>query len=59
MGDKDTLLTVREVAETLNIHRLTAYKLLKDNKIKSYRLCSNTLRIKQSDLFNYIDSCLN
>jgi len=51
------LLTISEVAKRLKISYFTAYKYIKEEKIKSLKL-DKCYRIKEEDLEKYIESRL-
>tara|TARA_R110002050_G_scaffold66786_4_gene144736 strand:+ start:8717 stop:8962 length:246 start_codon:yes stop_codon:yes gene_type:complete len=50
---KDKLLTVHEMAKTLNIDYRTALNVIRNKKIKS-SIVGNRYRVYNSDLLNYI-----
>lgn len=47
---KDKLYTVSEVAEMLNVHKLTVLRWIKENRIKAIRLPSGRLRIPKEEV---------
>jgi len=51
--NKDQLLTVKEVAEYLNVHELTVRRHLESGKLKGYKV-GNRWRIKRVDLEAYL-----
>ncbi|MDA3957948.1 ATP-binding cassette domain-containing protein [Oceanispirochaeta sp.] len=54
MTHKDKTLTIKEVAEFLNISNQMVYNLIRDRKIEAFKVGS-TIRILDSDLFAYIE----
>jgi len=50
----DTLLTIKEASEVLNVHWQTVRNYIKKGKLKSYKV-GRTVRIKRKDLDNFID----
>jgi excisionase family DNA binding protein len=50
-------LTVREVAEELNISERSAWRLIEDGELPSY-LFEGCRRVKRQDLEEYIMRCL-
>ena len=52
------LLRPEEVAETLNISKSLAYRLLQQGQIPTVRF-NRTVRVRQMDLEAYIQQCLN
>lgn len=58
--DKITWLTVRDVAQILNISLASAYRIVDEGKLPAFRLCSKAgLKVKETDLQNYIEDCQN
>ena len=53
--NNDRLLTVSQVAEKLNMSKATVYSKTKMGEIPSVKF-GETIRVKESDLENYIDS---
>ena len=53
----ERLMTAVEVAETLNISRAFAYKLMKRGKIPTVRI-EGARRVRPEDLRAYIQACL-
>lgn len=47
------LLTPKDVAEVLHIHRYTVYKLLDEGKLKGFRI-SNRWRIPENELERFM-----
>jgi excisionase family DNA binding protein len=48
------LLTVREVAQVLRVHRLTPYGWVRDGLLPARRLATGRLRIARADLERFI-----
>lgn len=55
MTPSPTLYTVQEIAEALRVHSRTAYRLVKEGKIKGIKVGSQW-RIPESALLDYIES---
>lgn len=53
MSTSSKLLTPRDVAEVLHIHRYTVYKLLDEGKLKGFRI-SNRWRIPEEELDRFM-----
>lgn len=51
--DQNELLTIEQLCERLFISRTTAYKLLKSNKIKAFKL--GTWKIPIKSVYEYIN----
>ncbi len=48
------MLTIKQVAEMINVSVRTVYRLLENNELPSYKL-GGSLRMKQSDVEVYIE----
>ncbi len=55
MTPSPKLYTVQEIADALRVHSRTAYRLVKEGKIKGIKVGSQW-RIPESSLLEYIDS---
>lgn len=55
MTPSPKLYTVQEIADTLRVHSRTAYRLVKEGKIKGIKVGSQW-RIPEQALLEYIDS---
>lgn len=55
MTPSPKLYTVQEIADALRVHSRTAYRLVKEGKIKGIKVGSQW-RIPESALLEYIDS---
>lgn len=55
MTPSPTLYTVQEIAEALRVHSRTAYRLVKEGKIKGIKVGSQW-RIPESALLEYIET---
>ena len=53
MEFKDMVFTVEETANHLKISRATAYKLIRDGDLKSFKIRNNT-RITGEEIMRYI-----
>ncbi len=53
----ESLLTIKDVAERLNIGERTAYRLIEEGQLKARRIGSGrgTLRVKPADLERFIN----
>ena len=57
MGDRtDRLRSVPEVANALRIGRATVYRLIERGDLPAMRI-GGSLRVSESDLSTYVDSC--
>jgi len=54
MNHKERTLTIKEVAEFLNISNQMVYNLIRDRKIEAFKVGS-AIRILSTDLMNYIE----
>ncbi len=57
MTPSPTLYTVREIADTLRVHPRTAYRLIKEGRIRGIKVGSQW-RVPESSLLDYIESGL-
>jgi len=55
MNQKERTLTIKEVAEFLNISNQMVYNLIKDRKIEAFKVGS-AIRVLSHDLMNYIEN---
>lgn len=53
MSDKKEVLTAREVADILHVHRYTVYRLLDEGKLRGFRV-SNRWRIPENELDRFM-----
>ncbi len=51
------LLSVREVAERLNLSEGSVYALINGHKLAHLRIGRRTIRVNERDLDDYIESC--
>ncbi len=50
----ETWLTIPKMMEYISISRKTAYKLIQDKKIPSYRISARKTLVKKEDIDKYI-----
>jgi len=50
------LLTIKQVAEQLNISQSTVRRLIQSGKLKTVSLLDNVIRIKKSDFANFVNN---
>jgi len=50
------LLTVKQVADILLVHKQTVRKYIRDGKLKCIRLGPKAIRISRADLNSFIES---
>lgn len=55
MDDHETLLTVRQVAQFLQLHRMTIYEYIHAGKIPASKI-GKAFRIKEGDLLAFLDA---
>lgn len=55
MDDHETLLTVRQVAQFLQLHRMTIYEYIHAGKIPASKI-GKSFRIKEADLLAFLDA---
>jgi len=51
----DKLLTSDQVAEILQVSRSFAYQLMRSGKITALRIGDRAIRVRESDLMDYLD----
>lgn len=51
----DSLLTVREVADTMRVSTMTVYRLIKAGELEAFRVGAH-FRIRYSDLKHYFEA---
>jgi excisionase family DNA binding protein len=51
------LLKINQVAEILQVSRTSAYRLCQSGELPSVRFGPQTVRVRESDLVEYIESC--
>ena len=55
-GLQEKLMTVREVANLLNVHQITIRRWEQQGQLKSYRLgAKNSIRFKREDISNFVN----
>jgi len=54
MADEKEIMTIRQVAEYLQISEVTTYRLVQDNKIPAFKV-GRSWRVKKEDLDDFIE----
>lgn len=55
-SDDDKLLTVKQVADILQVHQQTVRDYIRDGKLKCIRLGRKAIRVSRADLNAFIES---
>ena len=55
----DNLMDINEAAAYLAVSRATVYRLINKGTIRTYRILSHTVRIRKSELDQFIDGTLD
>ena len=55
-SDDDKLLTVKQVADILQVHQQTVRDYIRDGKLKCIRLSRKAIRVSHADLNAFIES---
>ena len=49
------MLTIKQVAEKLGVHKITVYRWIYQKKLKAYKISRNIVRIEEEELEKFLE----